>query len=269
MKRTLLSLTLFVLVAMGMVAQIVTTSPAPLQEHSKDVVLTYNAASPLGNNALKGLADDFDVYAHIGVITNLSKSGSDWKYVVAPWPESGNSQSANTAKNRLTRTAADTYTLAIGDIRTYFGITDPSEYVKQIAIVFRNADGSKTGKTKNNGDIFVDVLFDGFAVELNSDHPDRLINKTTTITYTLEATEAADLSLSVDGKEFASVKGEKTLTASYTFDTVGNFFVEGKAVYEGVTYSKKLEVSYPASSPAADYPAACRSRAPSRMPTER
>lgn len=254
MKKILSTWVVLWLVAFGMSAQIVSTSPSPLQEHSKDVVLTYNAASPLGNNQLKDLASEFDVYAHIGVITNLSTSGSDWKYTVTPWPSSGNSQTANTDKNRLTRVDANTYSLAIGDIRTYFGMTNPSEYVKQIAIVFRNADGSKTGKTKNGGDIFVDVLFDGFAIELTSDYSDRIINKTTTINYTVEATEAADLTLSVNGKEFASAKGQKSLSAPYTFDANGNYFVEGKAVYEGVTYTQSVEVSYPASSPEETYP---------------
>ena len=37
-------------------AQIVSPSPTPLQEDSKDVVLTYNASSPLGNNGQIGRA---------------------------------------------------------------------------------------------------------------------------------------------------------------------------------------------------------------------
>ena len=58
-------------------AQIVTTSPSPLQEASPDVVLTYHADSPLGNMGLANLAAGFDVYAHIGVITSKSSGPGD------------------------------------------------------------------------------------------------------------------------------------------------------------------------------------------------
>ena len=73
-------------------AQIVTTTPSPLQESSRNVVLTYDAASPLGNQGLLNLATGFDVYAHIGVITSESTGPGDWRHVVTPWPEAGNSQ---------------------------------------------------------------------------------------------------------------------------------------------------------------------------------
>lgn len=140
MKRFYLLLVAAVLfAALPANALLVDTSPTPLQEASTDVVLTYNAASPLGNGALKNLTPSIDVYAHIGVITSKSTGTSDWKYVVTPWPESGNSQTANTDKNRLKFVSPNRYTLSIGDIRTYFGIKDASETVKYIAVVFRTA----------------------------------------------------------------------------------------------------------------------------------
>ena len=63
-------------------AQIVTTSPNPLQTTSSDIVLTYHAEQ--GNGELKGLASTEKVYAHIGVITNASANTADWKHVVTP-----------------------------------------------------------------------------------------------------------------------------------------------------------------------------------------
>ena len=235
-------------------AQIVTTSPSPLQESSKNVVLTFNAASPLCNGGLKNLASSFDVYAHIGVITNRSIDGSDWKYTVCPWPSSGNDQAANTDKNRLTYVSANTYTLNIGSLREYFGMTDPSEYIEKIAVVFRNADGTKECKTKSGGDIFVDVLFDGFAIELDSDHPNRILSGTTTINFTVESTKTCNMSLSVNGKEFANVSNSTRLTAPYTFSETGTYTVTATSVYEGVTYNESLEFSYPAPSLRKDYP---------------
>ena len=85
MKRFYLLLVAAVLfAALPANALLVDTSPTPLQEASTDVVLTYNAASPLGNGALKNLTPSIDVYAHIGVITSKSTGTSDWKYVVTP-----------------------------------------------------------------------------------------------------------------------------------------------------------------------------------------
>ncbi|MDE6465053.1 MAG: hypothetical protein K2L16_10565, partial [Muribaculaceae bacterium] len=138
MKQLRLLLAVVLLLAgLPLSAQLVSTSPVLLQQSSTGVVLTYHADSPLGNKGLANLSSATDVYAHIGVLTNLSSNTGDWKYVVAPWPEAGNAQTANTPKNRLTRVAANTYTLNIDNIRTYFGITNASERVTDIAIVFR------------------------------------------------------------------------------------------------------------------------------------
>jgi len=243
------------LVVFPSAAQIVTTSPSPLQEDSKNVVLTYNASSPLGNNGLHGLSSSQIVYAHIGVITTKSANNSDWRYVVTPWPESdgSNAQYANVDKNRLKYITSNLYQLSIGDIRSYFGISDATEHVKKIALVFRTADGSKTGKTKNGGDIFVDVLNDGFELMLTADH-DRLISEPTTVNFTLTATKATDLSLSVNGTQFASKSGATTLNASYNFSTTGNYTITGNSTFNGKPYEAVYEISYPAPSPALDYP---------------
>ena len=66
-------------------AQIVTTTPAIVQETSTGVVLTYHAASPIGNCQLAGLSESTQIYAHIGVIMSGS---SEWSHVVTPWPQS-------------------------------------------------------------------------------------------------------------------------------------------------------------------------------------
>lgn len=233
-------------------AQIVTTTPEMLQQGSQGVVLTYHADSPLGNKGLMNLGSNFDVYAHVGVITN--KSAGEWAYVVTPWPNTGNQQTANTDKNRLTRIDTNTYTLTIGDINTYFGITDATEKVTSIALVFRNADGSKKGCCSNGEDVFVPVLADGFQIEMTSDHPDRVIDQTTTITYTLMSTQPATLSLSVNGTVFATQSNSTKLTSSYTFSAEGNYTVEGKAVADGTTLTRSTEVSWPSESLRQDYP---------------
>ena len=138
MKKILLVLVAMIFATASLTAQIVTTSPAILQENSKNVVLTYHADQ--GNKGLMGLASSTGVYAHIGVITNKSTGSGDWKYGPASWGD-------NSAKYKLSYVSTNKWALNIGDIRSYFGITDANETVKQIAIVFRTADNAKEGKT--------------------------------------------------------------------------------------------------------------------------
>lgn len=254
MNKFFIALTALCCVFMSSMAQIVTTSPSPLKMSSKGIVLTYDAASALGNKGLNGLASSVKVYAHIGLITNKSTSGSDWKYVVTSWPSSATDASANTDKNLMTYVEANKYTLSISDIRSYFGMTDPNEYATQIALVFRNADGSKTGKTKSGGDIYVDVVNDGFAIDLSCDHSDRVIDKPTTMTFTLTSTEPSDLSLSVNNSVVASQKNATELVAQYTFSENGTYNVEAKSVYDGNSYIKSLEIRYPNRAKQQDYP---------------
>ena len=113
MKKLLLTFVALVLACgIGAVAQIVTTAPAVLQENSTGVVLYYHADSPLGNDGMKNYTGD-DVYAHIGVTT----AAGDWQYIAAGWD-------TDLPKCHMTRVDANTYSLAIGDIRTFFGIKD-------------------------------------------------------------------------------------------------------------------------------------------------
>ena len=91
-----------------------------------------------------------DVYAHTGVITDLSTGGSDWKYVIATW-------STNLPKAKLTKVSANVYTLSISpSIREFYGVP-AGEKILKLAFVFRNSGGSITGRDVGGTDIFYDV----------------------------------------------------------------------------------------------------------------
>jgi 1,4-alpha-glucan branching enzyme len=235
-------------------AQIVTSSPALLQENSQDVVLTYHADSSLGNNGLKGLSSSTAVYAHIGVITNYSTSTSDWKYTVTSWPTSASDTKANTSKNKLTYVSANTYTLSIGDMRTYFGITNSAEHIQKIALVFRNADGSKEGKTSSGGDIFVDVLDEGFVMSLTSDAANTVLTQATTINFTVNTSEAANIEISVNGTSIGSEANATTYTKGYNFSNHGSYEVVATADNGSKKLSETITISYPGTSEAQNYP---------------
>lgn len=146
----LLKINLFILLLLGTAitlnAQVITVNPI-FPTASDGVVITFNADK--GNMGLKDYAGD-DVYAHTGVITDLSTDGSDWKYVIATW-------GTNLPKAKLTKVSANVYTLSISpSIREFYGVP-AGEKILKLAVVFRNSGGSVTGRDVSGTDIFYDV----------------------------------------------------------------------------------------------------------------
>lgn len=245
MKKILTTMVLMLCMAFAGLSQIVTTSPAILQESSQNVVLTYHADSPLGNNGLKGNTASDPVYAHIGVITN--KSNGQWAYAPA-WKD-------NQAKYKLNYVSANTWSLNIGDIRTYFGISDANEHVQKIALVFRNGTATKEGKTKDGGDIFVEVAPEGFQLQLTTDATSTILTSATTLSFTAVCSETASMSITVNNSKIASVTSGTTVTGSYNFSAQGSYTVKATATSaSGVIATKSINIAYPGQSTAGTYP---------------
>ncbi len=221
-------------------AQIVTTEPAVLQENSQGVVLYYHADSPMGNNGLKNYTGD-DVYAHIGVTT----AAGDWQHVVADW-------SVNKPQCKLSRVDANTYALNIGDIPSFFGLA-AGESVSRLCMVFRNANGSKEGKTAAGGDIFVDVHPAGLALNLDCSAPG-VVTSATTVTLTAGASVDADITISVNGTTLATKTATRTLSTTYNIATGGTYEFKAVAVAAGETVEQSCTVSYVGASQARNYP---------------
>lgn len=142
MKRFVLFIASLLTVLAGMHAQ-VASEPTPLRVDSENVWIYFYADQ--GSKGLAGLPKESAVYAHTGACTNKG----DWRYAPG-WLD-------NSSKYRLEYVSPDVWRLFIGNIRDYYGITDPDEVVRRLAFVFRNADGSKEGKTAGGGDIFINV----------------------------------------------------------------------------------------------------------------
>ena len=99
------------------IGQVVWTEPAfPTQ--FDDVTVYFDATK--GNGALAGFTGD--VYAHAGVITDQSSSGSDWKHVIGNW---------GTADSRvlMTRESDDLYSISY-NIETFYGIPTGEEVLQ-------------------------------------------------------------------------------------------------------------------------------------------
>jgi 1,4-alpha-glucan branching enzyme len=155
MKPFLIS-SLLLCLTLSLRAQVVITDP-PLPLVTSPVTVIFDATQ--GSGGLAGYTGD--VYAHTGVITEFSTSGSDWKYVMSNWGQ-------NTPETKLTRIGQDLYSLQVTpNVRDYYGVP-ASEQILKMAFVFRSASqvGGQwlEGKTETGGDIFVDVYEAGLSV---------------------------------------------------------------------------------------------------------
>ncbi len=126
-------------------AQVIITTPAfPIDTDS--VTIIFDAAQ--GDGGLKNVAPP--IYAHTGVITDSSTSSTDWRYTVAEW-------NVNVPKALLTSLGNNKYKLTLKpSINAWYGVPT-GEQVLKMAFVFRNSDGSKSGRNANGSDILVDV----------------------------------------------------------------------------------------------------------------
>lgn len=207
-KKQLLSLAFLFFCMTFVSAQVITVEPV-FPTSNDAVVLTFHADQ--GSGGLAGYTGD--VYAHTGVITNNSTSGSDWKYVIAGW-------GVNVPKAKLTRIATDTYTLSISpDIRSFYGVP-AGETIEKMAFVFRSGvevDGAwLEGKTEDNTDIFYDVYDDGLNLMIvQPSQPQVLIEAGETIPVEVSSSNADSTVLFIDN---ARVAQTTTNTLNYTIN---------------------------------------------------
>lgn len=202
-------------------AQVIIATP-PFPTDQQQVVITFNATE--GSGGLAGYTGD--VYAHTGVITNNSSSGSDWKYVVANW-------GVNVPKAKLTRIATDVYTLTITpNIRTYYGVP-AGETILRMAFVFRSGVqvGGQwlEGKTADQGDIFYDVAVGGLNVSIiNPEQKQLLAELNQVIPVEVASIDADSTILTINSNKVAGTTGT-SLSYNINADTYGKFWVKATA----------------------------------------
>lgn len=206
-------------------AQITTTPAFPTEDRA--VTITFDASQGTG-----GLANyTGDVYAHTGVITDQSTSGSDWKYVIADW-------NVNIDKAKMTRISTNIYQLEITpDIRSFYGVPD-GEQIEQMAFVFRNADGTKEGKATGGQNIYADVYQAALVVSLTSPSGE-LFHQNESITVSAVSSADANLSLKLDETLLISTTGSSISTTTSVSETGWKWLIasatsNGATAYDSV-----------------------------------
>lgn len=163
MKKMLLALLAILPVCLH--AQLLSWSPPfPVADSAaQNLVITLDASK--GNKGLFGYTGD--VYIHTGVITNLSTSATDWRHVKF-------NQDFNQPNAALKATALGNNKwrfVITGRLRDYYGLTDASESIEKIALLFRSGDGSKKQANSDGSDMYIPVYNTALAVRI--DQPPR------------------------------------------------------------------------------------------------
>lgn len=243
MKKTLLTTLLTLFCVIGLRAQVVTTTPSPLQEDSQDVTIYFHADQ--GNKGLANLPASTEIYAHTGLITSASTGDSDWKYATT-WKD-------NNPKYKLEYVSSNLWKLNIGDIRTYYGVPT-NVTIKKLAFVFRNATGTAEGKGDGNSDILVNVLDSGLQISLESSATSEVLTSSTSMTFTVGTTINANITLTVNNTVIQSAQNAKSLTANYTISSAGEYNVVATATANGETVTQSLKYLYLTTSQSRTYP---------------
>lgn len=150
-------------------AQIVTTDPAAPTD-DMPLTITFDASQ-----GTAGLEDcNCDVYIHTGVITPASSNSSDWQFLKTTWGVANEDWKLTPVEGEPNKY---TYTFS-PSVRDYFGVPAAVD-IEQVALVFRDATGSREGKADGASDIFIDVAEGGGALSLS------LVGAPTTATYPL------------------------------------------------------------------------------------
>jgi len=156
MKKIFLFLS--ILLTLQTNAQLLVSSPSFLNETSASTTIIADAS--FGNKRLIG--NTSDIFVHIGVITSLSNSGADWKYVASPWGTSD-------AKIKCVPLGNNKWSYTINtNLRSFFGITDASEKIVKIAILFRDAAGTNVLRNADGSDMYLDVYDNNLHVKIDS-----------------------------------------------------------------------------------------------------
>lgn len=176
-------------------------SISPVFPHDNDTItIIYHADQ--GNGALTGIAP---VYAHTGVITNLSTSPTDWRYVKGNW---------GTADPTvlMQQIGVDSHRIKY-HVRNFYGVPG-GESIEQLAFVFRNATGSIVGRAGDGSDIYTPIYIAGSGLYTTFVKPyqDNFIAAVgDTIKVDAWASDSVTLSLTDNGVPVASGTGENLL----------------------------------------------------------
>lgn len=225
MKRNIvLLLTAFLLVSPAF-AQLLSWSPL-LPKDNDNLSVIVDATK--GNGGLNNYTNLTDVYVHTGVITNLSTSNSDWKYVKFgaqnPWGQLiAGLQAVSLGNNK--------WRYDINNVRAFYGVP-AGETILKIAILFRNGNGSLKQTNTDGSDMYIPIYGAGLNIRFTEPpfQPTAIpipepINKQVGQTFTVTSTASSTVSsyqLVYNGTTIQTASNVSSITATPTIAAAGD-----------------------------------------------
>ncbi len=204
MKNTLHSIALLLIIN-GLSAQVVWTEPA-FPTIDDQVTLYYDATE--GNGDLTGV---IPIFIHTGVISSESDGPNDWQNVIGNW-------GTNDPQVIMSPQGNNIHSFNFGGLTLseFYGI-DQGVTVSSLAMVFRNVDSSLVGRDSDGGDIFFELSDGNFSANLSTPTAASVaIGSDESLNFSAQSSEAAELTLTVNGDQVASASDATQL--SYVFE---------------------------------------------------
>jgi hypothetical protein len=217
-------------------AQLLSWSPSFIQEASPTIEITCDATK--GNQGLKDYTPITDVYVHIGCITTASTSSSDWKYSKFTWG------TTNTAANAPQISANKWKYTITGGLRAYFGITNPSEKILKIAILFRSGTGARVQRNTDGSDMYISVYEPGLNIRIDNPLKQPTFNVQpefvnwavgNNVSITANASETASLKLFYNGSQISTATAATQISGAQNIAAGGTQQIIAEAVSGSVT----------------------------------
>ncbi|MCB9264864.1 MAG: T9SS type A sorting domain-containing protein [Lewinellaceae bacterium] len=230
MYRSLSLFFLFLLSAISLKAQVVYSDPSS-PTADEEVTLYFDATQGDGGLANCGC----DVYFHTGVITSQSSGPGDWRYVPTTWGVADDSWRLTPVpgQNNL---YSFTYSPSIRDFYDVQG----GERVQQLAFVFRNGDGSLSGRAAGGGDIYLDIT-DNSALLQSPASSLLIVDAGAIIPVIVEATQESTFSV-LDNGTLLTEQTTTVLNYNLTAADMGAHLVE--ITVDNSSQQQTLEFTY-------------------------
>jgi 1,4-alpha-glucan branching enzyme len=223
-------------------AQLLTWTPLFPVEDDATTSVVINMDASKGNRGLFDHTPSSDVYVHTGVITNKSTSANDWKYVKF----NQNFNQPNPALN-ATYLGNNQWRFTItGSLRSYYGITDATENIQKIAILFRSGNGSKKQANTDGSDMYIPIYTSSIAVRITEPplqptykpipEPIQKLSGDN-INIAAVANKSASLKLFVNGVMIRSNTNSTSIADNYVLTQTGNTRIIAEAD-DGVAISR-------------------------------
>ncbi len=222
-------------------AQLLTWTP-DFAKDNDNISITVDATK--GNQGLNNYTPVSDIYIHTGVITNLSTSPTDWRYVKF-------NQNFNQPNPQLQATSlgSNKWKFDITNIRAYYGVP-AGETILRISLLFRNGIGTIKQANIDGSDMYIPVYDNTIAVRFTAPSfqptyiriPEPIIKQVgDNIALTAVANKSSTMKLFLNGTEIQTATAVTTISANPTLTIAGNQTIRVDAIDGATTKSESFQ----------------------------